>query len=125
MDYVVTLIPATTTYQLDKRIQEERLEDEQKELEGKAVRRIQRSSAKGAWNEFRILLVQALLEAGSVVAQQGLDSAGLEAQCGESTTPLRPEQSPWIWMDLDDYHVHHHAGTPRKIGPQAGTKSPK
>ena len=31
-------------------------------------------------------------------AQQGLESTGLEAQCGESTTPTQPTQIPWVWM---------------------------
>ena len=44
--------------------EKEKLEDEQKELERKAVRRFQRANAKGACNAFRIVLVQALLEEG-------------------------------------------------------------
>ena len=79
--------------------EQERLEDEQKELEKKAVslRRIQQANAKGAYKAFRILLVQAMLEGGSVVAQSGLESSGLEAQRGEPTTPSRSTQMPLMW----------------------------
>ena len=80
--------------------EQERLEDEQKELEKKAMslRRIQQANAKGAYKAFRILLVQAMLEGGSVVAQSGLESSGLEAQCGEPTTLSRSTQMPLMWM---------------------------
>ena len=78
--------------------EQERLEDEQKELDKKAVRRIQQANAKGAYKAFRILLVQALLEEGSAVAQSGLEPTGLEPQCGEPTTPSRSTQMPLMWM---------------------------
>ena len=78
--------------------EQERLEDEQKELDKKAVRRIQQANAKGTCKAFRILLVQALLEEGSAVAQSGLEPTGLEPQCGEPTTPSRSTQMPLMWM---------------------------
>jgi len=78
--------------------EQERLEDEQKKLEKKIVRRIQQANAKGAYKAFRILLVQALLDGGSAVAQSGLESTGLEAQCGEPTIPSRSTQMPLMWM---------------------------
>ena len=78
--------------------EQERLEDEQKELDKKAVRRIQQANAKGTYKAFRILLVQALLEEGQAVAQSGLEPTGLEPQCGEPTTPSRSTQMPLMWM---------------------------
>ena len=42
--------------------------------------------------------MRALLEGGSAVAQSGLEPTGLEAQCGEPTTPSRSMQMPLMWM---------------------------
>jgi hypothetical protein len=74
------------------------LEDEQKELKKKTVRRIQQANAKGTYRAFRILMVQALFEGGSAVAQSGLEPTGLETQCGEPTIPSGSTQMPLMWM---------------------------
>ena len=102
--------------------EQERLEDEQKKLEKKTERRIQQANAKGAYKAFRILLVQALLDGGSAVAQSRLESTGLEAQCGESTIPSRSTQMPLMWMIATCIIILALLG---EMGLQATTESPR
>ena len=74
----------------------ERLEDDQKALERKAVRRIQKGNLQAMHKMFRVLMVQSLLEEATASAAQGLEPPGTELPtCGNDQKPEALNKPFW------------------------------
>ena len=77
----------------------ERLDDEQKALERKAVRRIQKGNLQAMHKMFRVLMVQTLLEGATASSAQGLESPGAELPtCGNSQEPEAVSKPFWTML---------------------------
>ena len=68
--------------------EQERIEDEQRQLEKKAVLRLQKGELQGAYRTFRLLMVQSLIAEG-IAATQGLEPEAEERRNGTFF---------WLWF---------------------------
>ena len=77
----------------------ERLEDEQKALERKAVKRIQKGNLQTMYDMFRVLMIQSVLEEATASPDQGLESQGTAPPtCGHN--PSTEAASKPFWTAL-------------------------
>ena len=75
----------------------ERLEDEQKALERKAVKRIQKGNLQTMYNMFRVLMIQSMLEEATASPDQGLEPQGTEPPtCGHNLSTEATSKPFWI-----------------------------